>query len=67
MGAIFSVLYGLVVYGFFLATLFYAIGASGYILVGIWLEERDLIAQFRERYHRYRGQVGMLVPGRRAQ
>ena len=46
--------------------LLFSIGATGYILVGIWFEERDLSAQFGERYHRYRSQVGMLLPGRRA-
>jgi protein-S-isoprenylcysteine O-methyltransferase Ste14 len=47
--------------------LLFSIGATGYILVGIWFEERDLIAQFGERYHRYRNQVGMLLPGRKTQ
>jgi protein-S-isoprenylcysteine O-methyltransferase Ste14 len=42
----------------------FALGASAYILVGIWFEERDLIAQFGERYRRYRAEVGMLVPRR---
>ena len=47
--------------------LLFSIGCTGYILVGIWFEERDLIAQFGDRYRRYRNQVGMLLPSRRAQ
>lgn len=39
-----------------------SIGMSAYILVGIAFEERDLVAQFGERYRAYRGQVGMLLP-----
>ena len=40
----------------------FAAACTGYILIGIWFEERDLIAQFGERYVTYRQQVGMLVP-----
>ena len=42
--------------------LLFSIACTGYILIGIWFEERDLIAQFGDRYRAYRGQVGMLLP-----
>mgnify|MGYP001175506376 FL=1 len=44
--------------------LLFSMGLSSYILAGIWFEERDLIAQFGERYRRYRAEVGILVPRR---
>jgi protein-S-isoprenylcysteine O-methyltransferase Ste14 len=42
--------------------LLFAAASTGYILIGIWFEERDLVAQFGQRYEAYRQQVGMLVP-----
>jgi methanethiol S-methyltransferase len=45
--------------------LLFAAVTTAYIFVGIFLEERDLVAQFGEQYQRYRAQVGMLIPFRR--
>ena len=44
------------------AHLLFAGGATGYILLAIPLEERDLIAAFGDRYRRYREQVPALIP-----
>jgi protein-S-isoprenylcysteine O-methyltransferase Ste14 len=42
--------------------LLFAIATTGYILIGIYLEERDLVALFGDQYRRYREQVSMLIP-----
>lgn len=42
--------------------LLFAIGATGYILIGATLEEMDLVERFGESYRKYRREVSMLVP-----
>jgi protein-S-isoprenylcysteine O-methyltransferase Ste14 len=42
--------------------LLFALVITGYILIGIQLEEHDLIQQFGDQYRRYRQHAAMLVP-----
>lgn len=43
--------------------LLFAAFMTGYVCVGVWLEERDLAAFFGDRYRQYRARVAMLLPG----
>jgi protein-S-isoprenylcysteine O-methyltransferase Ste14 len=48
--------------------LLFAAATTGYIMIGIFLEERDLMQLYGDQYRRYRKEVSMLVPlpGRQA-
>jgi protein-S-isoprenylcysteine O-methyltransferase Ste14 len=46
--------------------LLFAAVTTAYILVGIQLEERDLVEMFGDEYRRYRQRVSMLVPWRKS-
>lgn len=45
--------------------LLFAVGMTGYILVALRLEERDLVAALGDQYREYRRQVPMLLPSPR--
>ena len=40
----------------------FAAASTGYIFIGMMLEERDLVAAFGETYLSYRARVRMIVP-----
>jgi protein-S-isoprenylcysteine O-methyltransferase Ste14 len=44
--------------------LLFAAATTGYILIAVHLEERDLIGVLGDQYQQYRANVPMLVPGR---
>jgi protein-S-isoprenylcysteine O-methyltransferase Ste14 len=45
-----------------IAHLVFAAATTGYILIAIQLEERDLLAHYGDKYEAYRNQVSMLMP-----
>jgi protein-S-isoprenylcysteine O-methyltransferase Ste14 len=46
--------------------LLFAAGSTAYIFVGVFLEERDLVAVFGDDYRHYQDHVSMLIPWRKS-
>jgi protein-S-isoprenylcysteine O-methyltransferase Ste14 len=45
-----------------LGHLLFAAATTGYILIALQLEERDLVNHFGEQYQEYRRKTSMLIP-----